>query len=127
MSRIALSAFVWGVYLVGAGLGFLIFPNLVLPIFGFPTTSEVWIRVVGLLVAVLGGYYLFAAFNRVIPFIRVTVPGRLVFAFGIVFLVASRLADPSLLIFGALDAVGALWTWTVLTRQPADTAVAQQA
>jgi hypothetical protein len=36
-----------GIYLVGLGLVLLLIPNVILPLFGFPTTEEVWIRVVG--------------------------------------------------------------------------------
>jgi len=114
MSRVAISSMVWGVYLIVAGLGFLLLPNVVLPLFGFSTTTEVWIRVVGLLVAILGAYYVYCARNNVVPFFRITVPGRIAFAVGIVGLVTLGLSGPSLLIFGVLDFAGAMWTWLSL-------------
>jgi hypothetical protein len=53
MSRAASSLFVFAVYLVGLGLGLLLVPNLLLRAFGAPPTSEVWIRVIGMLVLCL--------------------------------------------------------------------------
>jgi hypothetical protein len=109
-----MSSLVWGVYLIVAGLGFLFIPNVVLPLFGFSTTTEVWIRVVGLLVAILGAYYFYSARRNVVPFFRITVPGRIAFAVGVIGLVTFGLSGPSLLIFGALDVIGAIWTWLSL-------------
>jgi hypothetical protein len=114
MHRAARSVLVWGVYLIVAGLGFLFIPNVLLPLFGSPTTTEVWVRVVGLLVAIIGGYYVYCARNNVLPFIKITVPGRLTFALGALGLVLWGLAPPSLLLIGGLDVIGAIWTWSSL-------------
>jgi hypothetical protein len=114
MSRAAVSVLAWGIYLIGAGLGFLLTPNLVLPIFGLPTTTEVWVRVVGLLAAIIGMYYVSCARGNVVPFFRLTVTGRLLFMAGSVALVALGLSSPSFLLIGALDTIGAIWTWLSL-------------
>lgn len=112
MNRTAISCAVFGVYLVVAGAGFLFIPNMILPIFRLPTTTEVWIRALGLVVAVLGGYYLYFARQNVVPFFRATVPGRLVVAFGLVAFVILDLSGPALLMFAILDGAGAIWTWS---------------
>jgi len=114
MSRAALSAFVWGVYLIIAGLGLLLVPNFVLPLLGFATTAEGWVRVLGLLASILGMYYVFSARWNIVPFFQLTVAGRLAFMAGCIGLVISGLMSPSLLIFGGLDAIGAIWTWLSL-------------
>jgi len=114
MSRAALSAFVWGVYLIIAGLGLLLMPNFVLPLLGFATTAEGWVRVLGLLASILGMYYIFSARWNIVPFFLLTVAGRLAFMAGCIGLVISGLMSPSLLIFGGLDAIGAIWTWLSL-------------
>ena len=114
MSRAALSAFVWGVYLIIAGLGLLLMPNFVLPLLGFATTAEGWVRVLGLLASILGMYYVFSARWNIVPFFQLTVAGRLAFMAGCIGLVISGLMSPSLLIFGGLDAIGAIWTWLSL-------------
>src|SRR5919112_710025 len=73
MSRAARSLFVFGVYLFVLGLTLLLAPNPLLRLFGAPTTSEVWIRVVGMLVLCLSFYYVQAARGELTSFIRWTV------------------------------------------------------
>lgn len=119
MSSAARSIIFFGVYLLIAGLGFLLIPNLLLPIVGLPTTTEVWIRVVGLLVAIIGGYYLHLGRLDDIPFFRATVPGRFAVVAGLLVFVLLDLAGPQLLIFAVLDSAGAIWTWYSL-RQVSD-------
>lgn len=114
MNRAALSVLVWGVYLIIAGLGLLLTPNILLPLFGFATTTEVWVRIVGLLTAIIGGYYVYCAQNNVTPFIKITVPARLTFAVGSLALVLLKLSHPALLLIGGLDVIGASWTWMSL-------------
>jgi hypothetical protein len=115
MSRTAWSILVWGIYMIVIGLGFLFLPNAILPVFGFPTTSEAWIRVTGLLVVILGFYYVYCARSNAVPFFHATIPGRFAFALGLAALVALGLSAPPLLLLGALDAGGALWTWRALS------------
>ncbi len=119
MSSAARSIIFFGVYLLIAGLGFLFIPNLLLSIVGLPTTTEVWIRVVGLLVAIIGGYYLFLGRHNDILFFRATVPGRFAVVAGLLAFVLLDLAGPQLLIFAVLDSAGAIWTWYSL-RQVSD-------
>jgi hypothetical protein len=114
MSRAALSAFVWGVYLIVAGLGFLLMPNFVLPLLGFATTAEGWVQVLGLLVAILGFYYFYSARWNVVPFFQLSVAGRFAFMAGCIGLAISGSMSPLLLIFGVLDGIGAIWTWLSL-------------
>lgn len=114
MNRAAVSALVWGIYLMGAGLGFLVMPDLMLSLFRFSATTEGWVRVIGLLVALLGTYYFYCAQNNVIPFIRITVFGRFAFALGALALVLLKFSEPPLLLIGATDALGAIWTWLSL-------------
>jgi hypothetical protein len=114
MNRAAVSALVWGIYLIGAGLGFLFVPDFMLSLFRFSGTTEGWVRVIGLLVALLGTYYFYCAQNNVIPFIKITVFGRLAFALGALALVLLKFSEPPLLLIGATDALGALWTWLAL-------------
>jgi len=127
MSRAAISVLVWGVYLVFAGLGFLFMPNVVLPLFGFATTTESWVRVVGLLATIIGVYYFYCARWNVVPFFRLTVGGRLMFMAGSIGLVVMGIASPSLLIIGGLDTIGAIWTWLMLRSETEASKVVAQA
>ena len=119
MSKSATSVFVFALYLFVIGLTLLVVPNLLLGLFGIPETGEVWIRVVGTVVTILGYYYLQAARNELTAFFRATVYGRTaVLVFFIAFVVL-KLAPPALILFGAIDAAGAMWTALCLRTPPA--------
>ena len=110
MSRAAVSVFVFGIYLLVVGALLVSVPNAFLGLSGLPPTTEVWVRVVGVLVLCLGTYYTLAARAGIRDFLRWTVPVRAgVMVFFTVFVVL-RLVAPPLLVFGAVDLAGAVWT-----------------
>lgn len=53
MSRPARSVFAFGMYLVAVGLALVALPNPLLALLRFPTTHEIWPRVVGVVALVL--------------------------------------------------------------------------
>jgi len=110
MSSAALSVFVFGIYLAFAGVGFLLMPNIVLPMFKFPKTNEPWVRIMGMLIALIGFYYIVAAQNELSPFFWATVVGRFAVLICFVLLVVTKKAQPMLIAFGVIDAAGGLWT-----------------
>src|SRR5688500_5137788 len=114
MSNLSRSITVFGIYLSLAGLSFILIPNLVLPIFGFPTTTEVWIRLVGLLTAILGMYFLYSVRHDDHHFYRASVYARLIFFSGVTLFALFKLGSPLLILFGLVDLAGAAWTWTAL-------------
>lgn len=121
MSRSATSILVFGVYLCVLGIFLLLTPNTLLAVLGLPLTTEVWIRILGGLVAIAGGYYIQAARHELVPFFRATIWGRLtVLALLIVFVVLG-LTPPMIVVFGIIDAIGAFWTAAAL-RDPTRTA-----
>jgi uncharacterized membrane protein len=114
MSHPARSITVFAGYLVLLGLTLLVAPNLLLTTFGIPPTNEVWIRIVGLLVLILAFYYIQAARKEMTDFFRWTVPARsavIVFFVAFVFL---GWVKPVLILFGAIDLAGAIWTTLAL-------------
>jgi hypothetical protein len=114
MSRAAVSMFAFAVYLFVLGVVLLVAPNVLLGIFGFEPTTEVWVRIVGMLVVFLGYYYLSAARGEVVPFMLWSVQARpFVIVFFAVF-VALGWAKPALILFGAVDLAGAVWTYLAL-------------
>jgi hypothetical protein len=114
MTRPARTVFVFGVYLFLLSAILLIAPNLLLTLFGAPTTNEGWIRVVGMLVFLLGFYYVQAARKNLAAFFPWTIPARAsVIVFLTVFVLLGFLA-PVLILFGAVDLAGAVWTWLAL-------------
>jgi len=114
MSKGAKSLFVFGIYMVVLGITLLVVPNVLLTLFGLPATTEVWIRVVGMLVCLLAVYYIQAARNELTAFFRWTVYTRgSVIVFFIVFVVLG-LVKPALILFGGVDLLGAIWTGLAL-------------
>ncbi|MBW2261978.1 MAG: hypothetical protein JRG91_08410 [Deltaproteobacteria bacterium] len=110
MSRAALSVIAFGIYLAFLGPILVVIPNVFLSVFGIESASEVWIRVVGMLLFLLAFYYIQAARHELTVFLRATVYAR---ASVIVFFTAFvllGLAEPLLILFGAIDLAAAVWT-----------------
>lgn len=109
-----LASRVFGVYLTSAGAGFLVAPGVILPLLGMPAPTDLWIRVVGILTAILGMYFVYCAASDQRRFFQATVIARLMFFAGVAALVLLGLAPPLLLVFGAVDLAGAAWTQLAL-------------
>jgi hypothetical protein len=117
MSKPALTLKVFGVYLFILGLGLILLPNLILTAFGVPPTSEVWIRVVGVLIFNIGIYYWYAAKHEArIIFLTSVYARTFVLAAFIVFAVTG-LVSPVLILFGTVDFAGAVWTFAALKTE----------
>jgi len=110
MSKSARSVFLFGWYLGLLGLILVTVPNSLLGAFQLPATNEVWIRVVGTLVILLCFYYTQAASKEIRDFFQWTVYARCaVFLFFTAF-VLLKYVSPVLILFGAVDLGGAIWT-----------------
>jgi hypothetical protein len=116
MSKASVSVFSVGVFLVITGISFLIIPNLVLSILGIPATTEIWIRIVGMLALFLGYYYISSARKELIDFYYSSIVVRIICFFIFLVLVLSKMAYPILMIFGIIDLLGATWTFIALKK-----------
>lgn len=117
MSRSATSVFVFGVYLSVLALGWLLIPNKLLNLLGLPTTDEVWIRVVGMLLLGLAYYYIQTARLDDKLFFRFSTQARaLVIVFFVVFVLLD-LVEPGLLVLGFIDLLAATWTALALRSE----------
>jgi len=114
MSNAARSITVFGIYLAVFGVLFFFIPNSILPLLGFAATTEPWIRLTGLLTAILGIYFLYSVRNSDVVFYRATIYARLIFFAGVTTLVILGWASPLLVLFGMVDLAGAAWTWWAL-------------
>ena len=81
-----------------------------------PTTTEVWIRVVGALVGAIGTYYVQIARTNQPEFIRLTVFVRFSNLIWFAIFVFAGWAPPTLILFGLVDAAGAAWTFFALKK-----------
>jgi len=116
MTPAARSIVYFGAYVILTGLVLLLAPNVLLSIFGLGSTTEVWIRVLGCVVIVLGAYYVAMGRAEATPFFRATIWGRAWIFVSLVGLVATGMAKPPLVLFASIDLLGAIWTWRALKR-----------
>jgi hypothetical protein len=117
MNKPAVSVHVFGLYLLGlVGPGFMVAPHAVLGLAGLSAGDDLWIRVVGLLAALLGFYCVMAARAQLEPFFRWTVGARSAAVAFMVLMVLLGKAGPALLLFAATDLAAAGWTFVSLRR-----------
>jgi hypothetical protein len=116
MSYPAKTLFGFGCYLLVLGTALVLFPNAVLTLFRVAPTIEVWIRVTGMLVLILGAYDILAAISELHQFICWSVPLRASVIFFFAVFVLLGYAPAILLLFGFIDLACAAWTWIALRR-----------
>ena len=117
MNKSSTTLLVFGVYLIGMGLGLVFVPNFVFATLGFPASSEVWPHVVGVLALVLAFYYISAARAHLSTFSQWTVPARIAVFVAFTAFVLAKWVGPMLVMIGAVDLIGALWTWWALRTE----------
>ncbi len=110
MSKSATSVFVFAIYIFLLGPVLLLIPEIFLKLISFPEADGLWIRVCGMLLIILGAYYLQAARNELTAFFTVCAYGRIsVLGFLIAFVLLGY-APPLLILFGTVDASAGIWT-----------------
>jgi hypothetical protein len=110
MSKSAFSLRVFSIYMLIVGVVLIADPNWLLALFGVPDTHEVWIRIVGMLMLIIGFIDFMASGNEMRLFFRWSVYARLAVTIFLISFVVLASAPPVILIFGAIDAGGAIWT-----------------
>ena len=110
MSKGGLSVFVFGLYLAVLGIVLVVAPNFLLGMFFMPSTTEVWIRVVGVLVLFMAFYYIQTARKEMTEFFKLSVYTRSSLIIFFAAFVLLGLASPPLILFGVMDLLGAIWT-----------------
>ncbi|WP_338814916.1 hypothetical protein V9L05_06945 [Bernardetia sp. Wsw4-3y2] len=117
MSKAALSIFVYSFYLFLMGLGMIIIPNILLGLFGFEPTHEVWIRMLGVFTFTTGIYYFQSSRNEQNAFFKATVIGRIFFFLATLALVFILNQSKMLILIASADLLGATWTGLALRTQ----------
>ena len=100
----------------GNGIGLYFLPNLILGLFGFTPTTDIWVRMLGLLAFCTGMLYFYSARTNQTGFFRITVPERILFFVGTLTLVVFFDVTPLLAAVGSVDLLGALWTGLTLRQ-----------
>jgi hypothetical protein len=117
MKLSSISMLVFAAYLFCLGIIFMIIPNPVIALFGIPSTSEVWIRILGYGFAASGFYYFMAVRENSESFFRWTVYARLPILPTFLVFVFAGIGPPIILLFGLFDAGCAIWTWRALKSE----------
>ncbi len=112
-----LSLTVQGFYVILTGLQLIFIPATLLGIFGFEAPTEVWIKVLGILVLGLSIIYYGVNRSGSKDVVLATVWFRLFVAAGFLLLVISGEVKSALLLFGGVDVATAVWTWFELKKQ----------
>ena len=107
----------YGVYAVGAGLGFLFLPNFFLGLFGFEPTSDHWIRIVAILTLGLAYYYISSARAEDKHFFDISWKGRIWFFTASSMLAVFGVAPWNIVLVGGVDLVTAIWTVVTLKSE----------
>ncbi len=110
MNQPAFTIKAFGCYLIVLGLVLIFTPNILLAIFLMPTTTEVWIRVVGVVVLNIGVYYIFAALCEAKLFYQASVYTRTFVLVSFIAFAIFGLVSPMIIFFGMVDFFGGLWT-----------------
>jgi hypothetical protein len=92
-------------------------PNLLLGILGLSATSEVWIRVVGVVVFNIGLGYWFAAKSEAWAFFQGAVYSRSFLLVAFIGFWLLGFVKPVLILFGVIDVAGAIWTQRTLKSE----------
>lgn len=116
MNYAAKTVFTFGLYMLGQGAILLLVPNLLLGIVGLPLASEVWVRVVGIAVTVLGFFYVMAARENFHPFFRWTLISRTFQLLAFIGLVVTDLTSPIVLAFAGIEFLSGVWTYFALKQ-----------
>jgi hypothetical protein len=112
MSKIAFTIRVYSFYLFLMGIGMMFIPNLLLGIFGFVATTEIWIRMLGVFTFATGIYYFQSSGSEQLAFFKSTIIGRIFFFVMTIIFVFAFKQNPMLAAIGSVDLFGALWTYS---------------
>lgn len=116
MSKTAFTVRVYSYYLFLLGAALMLIPNVILPLFGFAATSEIWIRMLGLFTCTAGIYYFQSAAHEQTAFFRATIVGRLFFFVATATMTIAFGQPVTLAAIGCVDLFGALWTLSTLRQ-----------
>jgi hypothetical protein len=104
------SLYAQAVYVILTGLQLIFVPNMLLGMFGFPETTEVWIKVLGIVVLPLSALYYAISKHGSVAAVKATVLSRIFVGVGFMLLFLTGNAPLSIILFAGIDILTALWT-----------------
>ena len=111
-----LSLTVQAIYVLITALELIFIPNTLLGMFGFEPTTEIWIKVLGivLIAFVLVYYGIIKHGNDEV--VRFTVWSRFFVGAGFILMALTGVAPMALILFAGIDIATAIWTWFELKK-----------
>ena len=117
MTAASKSVYYFGFYLLVLGTTLTIVPNVLLGLFQIAETTEIWIRVLGVVVFNIGLYYVVLAPTNSKSFLMISVYARAAILVWFTAFVLIGWASAQLILFGLADAAGATWTFLALKKE----------
>ncbi len=108
---------VQAIYVFLTSLQLIFIPNTLLGMFGFEPTSEIWIKVFGVVLMSLGVVYYGIIKYGNAEVVTYTVYSRILVGIGFGLLVIAGVAPVTLILFAGIDVITAVWTWWELKRK----------
>ena len=116
LSNRYMSLTVQTIYLIITGLQLVFVPNFLLATFGFDETSEVWIKVLGVVVLTLAVLYYGINKYGSTEVVNLSALARFLAGAGFLLLVVSGQAKSTLILFSGIDILTAAWTLLELKK-----------
>ncbi len=117
MSKSAKSVFIYGIFYAFNGLMLLLAPNVLLNSLGIEPTTEVWIRLAGILLSAIAIYYILAAKYELIVVMKATAFIRFTIIFFFTAFVLFDMVSSSIIIISVIDFLGGAWTFLMLKKE----------
>ncbi len=112
-----LSLLVQAIYVIITGLQLIFVPNLLLGMFGFEPTSEIWIKVLGIVILPLSAVYYAISKQGNAESLWATIVSRGFVGVGFILLALSGQAKLNLILFAGIDIATAVWTWLEMRKK----------
>ena len=112
-----MSLVVQAIYVIITGLQLIFVPNMLLNMFGFDATSDIWIKVLGIVILPLSAVYYAISKQGNEESVRATIISRGFVGVGFILLALSGQAKLNLILFAGIDIATAVWTWVELKKK----------
>ena len=110
------SLYAQAIYVLATGLQLIFVPNMLLGMFGFEPTTEIWIKVLGIVVLSLTIVYYGINKHGSSEVVQLTVWSRAFVGVGFVLLALTGVAPMQIILFAGIDIATAVWTWVELKK-----------
>jgi hypothetical protein len=112
-----LSLVVQAIYVIITGLQLIFIPNMLLSMFGFEPTSEIWIKVLGIVILPLSAVYYAISKQGNEESVRATILSRGFVGIGFTLMALLGQAPMALILFAGIDIATAIWTWMEMKKK----------